>query len=523
MKKSFKYLYLLITTGLCGLPNLLFGGTYNLEGTTEVLIYDDFKGNTSKTEYYLWVKARENGDIPKIKLVIPDNVNVSIGNIFREVTTGDRVRVQCLEPKKSQNCTVSQIRVLFKTPIDSQKARSSLWMIVDVNDVQNPYDASYIENKMDINRQWYQESSYRQLDFVKDSDGNGQTDLIRVAIDYDKSVDGCKARKIAKLAVERAKDQGVDTSLFRHRVFILPPLRCGWGGLGHLGCRKHCSSWIASVKRNLIYTHELGHNLGMHHAATDPENDGQENSEYGDRSCPMGRLSQGFFNSAHTFQMGWLSENLGHIKQNITPGDHQIRALSLMPEDNDPSVLTVKHGENHYFLSYRPSSSFDQVASQYRNGVSIHAYDGGKTKTRYLGTFDTDSIFIANDLKIRLLDKTSDHLTVNVNFGGAPTVDAGEDVTQSLPYDKIVLKGSAFDEDGHIIKSEWTDISNPKKSFFWNKWEQEIEIKGLGVGVYKYQFSATDNDGLTATDEVTVRITEKNLNTISDAGPDRTI
>ncbi len=32
--------------------------------------------------------------------------------------------------------------------------------------------------------------------------------------------------------------------------------------------------------------HELGHNVGMNHASTDPNNDGVIDAEYGDDSCP---------------------------------------------------------------------------------------------------------------------------------------------------------------------------------------------------------------------------------------------
>lgn len=38
----------------------------------------------------------------------------------------------------------------------------------------------------------------------------------------------------------------------------------------------------------MTLAHELGHNLGMWHSASDLNNDGIQDAEYGDNSCIMG-------------------------------------------------------------------------------------------------------------------------------------------------------------------------------------------------------------------------------------------
>lgn len=451
---------LLIISGLSITSWVSYGAPGLLQGEAEVLLYDNFSEKTSRTEYFIHINAQGFNKGEKLKLTDAFGLTGSADNLLRGIKTGDEIQVFCLNGSEGPECQVQSLEVLSRNPLSATGVRTSLWMIVDVNDVNNPYDLNYVEGKMDMNRSWYQQASYGQLDFIKDADQNSQPDIVRVAIDYDKSVDGCNAGKIASLAVAAASQQGIDMSLFRHRVFILPALSCGWGGLGHLGCGSSCNSWIASVGWNLVYPHELGHNLGMHHAATDPENDGQVNSEYGDGSCPMGnRLSQGFFNGAHTHQMGWLSEADGHISMNAGAGEYQLRALSLPRADGETSVVHFNHGGKNYYLSYRPSSDFDRISSSYQKGFSVHGYDGGKSRTRYIGTFDENSEFSINDLKVKLLSKDSDYASIKISNTSSGSVISTTELNKRLYPPEIhssVINFSSTVSVGHVdLISDW--------------------------------------------------------------------
>ncbi|MBK6958288.1 MAG: hypothetical protein IPH22_07755 [Nitrosomonas sp.] len=67
-----------------------------------------------------------------------------------------------------------------------------------------------------------------------------------------------------------------------------------------MGCGTFCRAWIAGTT-GMIFAHELGHNLNLAHAGTDPENDSTINNVYGDYSDPMGSSGSNWylFNAAH--------------------------------------------------------------------------------------------------------------------------------------------------------------------------------------------------------------------------------
>src|SRR5690606_10971203 len=57
----------------------------------------------------------------------------------------------------------------------------------------------------------------------------------------------------------------------------------------------------------------------------------------------------------------------------------------------------------------------------------------------------------------------SDEVKVTVNAGAnkAPTVNAGDDKTLTLPANSIPLSGTASDSDGSIASYSWTKSSGP--------------------------------------------------------------
>lgn len=67
----------------------------------------------------------------------------------------------------------------------------------------------------------YRETSLGQVSFPADTDGNGQADVFRpFAISYDNS--SCDYYSWASAAETAAQAAGVNLSLYRHRVFVLP-------------------------------------------------------------------------------------------------------------------------------------------------------------------------------------------------------------------------------------------------------------------------------------------------------------
>lgn len=188
----------------------------------------------------------------------------------------------------------------------------------------------------------------------------------------------------------------------------------------------------------MVYAHELGHNLNMAHAGTDPENDGVINSAYGDLSDPMG-LSRGWhvFNAGHIDQMGWYAGVPGAITPVTAGGTFNLAAIGNAPMvSSAPAALKIAKNDtsDFYYLSYRQPISYDSaLSSVYTGGVNIHRYQGtGYGYTSHIttladgGTF-TDSI---NGITVTQVSQGGGYATVQVSFAGggggctaaAPTV-----------------------------------------------------------------------------------------------------
>ncbi len=85
-----------------------------------------------------------------------------------------------------------------------------------------------------------------------------------------------------------------------------------------------------------------------------------------------------------------------------------------------------------------------------------------------------------------------------------PIVFAGSNQNIILPVGTIELEGTATDEDGTIVKTEWKQIEGPAVTMT-DKGNGKIAIDGIAEeGVFAFQFSATDDDGETASDDILI-------------------
>lgn len=89
----------------------------------------------------------------------------------------------------------------------------------------------------------------------------------------------------------------------------------------------------------------------------------------------------------------------------------------------------------------------------------------------------------------------------------APTVNAGANKSITLPTSTTTITGTATDSDGTIASRLWTTVSGPATAVLTNATTNTVSVSGLSVaGNYVFQFSATDDDGATSTDQVTVNV-----------------
>lgn len=84
-----------------------------------------------------------------------------------------------------------------------------------------------------------------------------------------------------------------------------------------------------------------------------------------------------------------------------------------------------------------------------------------------------------------------------------PKVDAG--ASQVTKVDNLTLTGSASDSDGKVVAFLWSQVSGPSKATIVNEGSATTKVINLKNGTYLFQLMATDNEGATGVDTVSVQ------------------
>ncbi len=268
----------------------------------------------------------------------------------------------------------------------------------------------------------YRESSFGQLSFP----GDRPSDVIILDdIPYNA---GCPFYTIAANADSAASAAGIDLSTYQHKIYLVPPASisdCTWLALGELGSFGSTSPRRSWSTRNeaVVHAHEIGHNLAWHHAATDPDNNGTVNSEYGDISDVMGYCCYTRkFNAPHMDQIGWFDSIAGTVVDVTAGGDYTIAVLGSDPNlSSDPQVLRIDRLDsvNDYYLSYRQPIGLDAaISATYTSGVNIHHANPTGIWSYFIDALANGESFVdaANGLTITQTAKGADFVTVNIFF-----------------------------------------------------------------------------------------------------------
>jgi hypothetical protein len=108
-----------------------------------------------------------------------------------------------------------------------------------------------------------------------------------------------------------------------------------------------------------------------------------------------------------------------------------------------------------------------------------------------------------------------------------PVANAGNDTTVSGPVSSLILNGTgSYDPDGSIVTYNWYKLSGPNVSIaIVNSNTSTPGVIGLAAGTYVFELKVTDNQGATATDDVTVTVLagQGGSSLVASAGNDTTI
>src|SRR5262245_36566756 len=403
-----------------------------LDGDVEVMHGDDFEGTRSFIRYF--VRSVATHQLFELGFDDPSSVSLLTG---RRVTVRGRQQNSVIWVKdvaaldgggtSSQGSTATAPVLSERTAIAILVNLSDATLCADV--ATCTYTPSYVADKLftatQSMRALYLSSSYGQVTFKTDTDGNGQPDVVGP---YNLSLSkvGCNWSAWGTAANSAAQAAGVNVTLYQHIIYVLPPYSelpdCGWAGLAYVGGNK---AFIAEPQSMMVYSHELGHNLNMGHAATDPENDGVMNDEYGDSSDPMGSSrALHNFNSPHMHQVGWFNAFSNAVQTITTSGSYQLAAIGTTPDGTLPQALRIfkPNTSEYYYLSYRQATGWDaSLSPTYTQGVNIHRYKGTGSSFSYFLQSLSAGPFMDNANGITVVPVTAGNgtATVQVTFGSS--------------------------------------------------------------------------------------------------------
>ena len=389
-----------------------------LTGVVEIVSVEYMDHREDKYQYFLNTRSRA---IP-IEMIFetfnPDaissgsKIDVS-GNIRDGVFYVDEVdtHINTRFEKRSNSETSS-----FFSDIEGDAAlvvareRKAVALLVNMGSLKSVSNVSAVAGYMYDNKQsmagQFEASSKGQLLFQRDPDGDGKADVFGpfdIEANVSKSCDYYRWAADAEAAAEAA---GIKLEQYQHRVFVLPDAyalkRCGWEGIGNLACGDNCRAWVAGTGSGL-YSHELGHNLGMHHAGVDANNDSKADNNYGDVSGVMGDVSHlNLFNAPHHAQMSWFAAYPGSELDVTGKGSnsYNVGALEMDPRTSFPGIQLLTHfraAGGDYYISFRQEIGNYGVNKKYADKLSIHSFVGGSKMTYFIKSLSVGETFIDSE------------------------------------------------------------------------------------------------------------------------------
>lgn len=349
-------------------------------------------------------------------------------------------------------------RLLYTT-----ETRSLLTVLINGQVSSNPATAPFSASEQEAH-------IFGEGGFVKEMEmvSHGQLSFSNagvhsVTISEDMGGDDCLYQTYSALADAELLSQGIDVSTFQHRVYMLPNGACPtkqWTATATLCQLNACDSqkiWFRAefADRKDAFMHEIGHNLGLHHAG---QKFGIPIEEYGDHSCRMSTSSQDQkgYNAAHTWAMGFMGDKVG--SWNTTASDIgstrtvHLTAMHLFDPDATGSSDTHIYRINDLYISFANKAGYNSgLESDWADKINVIRWDGDFSITmneaRLSGfeTYTEHLVETAIGIRVSALDTSTGKATIIVTVSGAsPTAQPTPAPTHKLDDHTINVQSSKY-------------------------------------------------------------------------------
>jgi hypothetical protein len=235
----------------------------------------------------------------------------------------------------------------------------------------------------------------------------------------------------SRMAQELAKlGYNTSSSSYDHVLYIQPSAIVGgapaWATYGGNTTVYKSFGFYAAM-------HEMGHNLGLNHSASDFDDNGDWEGAYNDESCTMGGAND-TYNACKKVKLGWLDAFPGTVTTLTSSGTHTLVPVNHHPDTvpGERVVIIPNLPGGAIYVSYRLTgpAPYNTLSTNTSAHVSLHRLPTPDGISRVLGYYDEGEVFVNEGNGVRITvdniaeDKMSAQVTIDVGYewiqGGNP-------------------------------------------------------------------------------------------------------
>jgi len=379
------------------------------EGTLEIFeAFGNRKDGDDLDIHDTWLMLNTGSGESK-RIYLPESVPVDFNpNDQIRVTGYELSNVIVPNTIADTNNFVVTAAATLEQPTGTKRQVAIILVNVDDATPQSNFTKANAETSMNATDKWYREASFGKV-YMAGKDASKSADIYGIykVTSSSSQCDSNSTTWHTQARTAAAKD-GFVASGYQHVVVMMNDTissgkystNCGWSGLGQVGASY---SWQFGTTSSLVTIHEMGHNMGLAHAARNYNcKSGSESVafggtcttiEYGDMFDAMGNSSSRgtpapYFSAVNRSKLGWIPST--NVKTVTASGTYELSAADESSSNTQLIRIPQTYGStgsvtSYYYLELRKpigvaanlsaTSKADYTGVQLRTGsASTYAY-----------------------------------------------------------------------------------------------------------------------------------------------------